>query len=91
MSRQTTVLAAVDELLLRASAAFPSSDPQDMHLYATKSPSQSYLQELISVTQSISNALLTATPTTDPKVISLLRENATHDQIVFEVRSLRMK
>lgn len=89
MSQQTTFLAAVDEMLLRASAALPSSESQDMHLYATKSPSQPYLQELISTTQILSNALLTAAPTADPKVISLLREHATHDQIVFEVRSHR--
>jgi hypothetical protein len=87
MSQQnTSVLAAIDDLLLRVGAAFPSSDPQDMHTYATKSPSQPFLKEIIDVTQSISNALVTMTPVTDSKVISLLREQANHDQTVFEVR-----
>lgn len=83
--KPATVLAAVDDLLLRAAAAFPSSDPQDMHTYATKAPSQPFLKEIMDVTQSISSALVTMTSVTDPKVISVLKEHAVHDQTVFEV------
>ncbi|KAG8738060.1 hypothetical protein FRC10_007305 [Ceratobasidium sp. 414] len=92
MSQQhTTILAAVDELVLRVGAAFPSSEPQDMHTYATKSPSQSFLKEILDVTQSISHALVTMAPITDSKVISLLREQANHDQIVFERQDLNRR
>ncbi|KAG9115772.1 hypothetical protein FRC07_007507 [Ceratobasidium sp. 392] len=89
--KNTTVLAAVDELLLRVGAAFPSSDPQDMHTYATKSPSQPFLKEILDVTQSISNALVTMPPVADSKVIALLREQANHDQIVFERQDLNRR
>ncbi|KAJ1305828.1 hypothetical protein OPQ81_010555 [Rhizoctonia solani] len=82
--KPSTVLGAVDDLLLRVGAAFPSSDPQDMHVYATKAPSQPFLREILEVTQSISNALVTMPPVSDSKVISLLKEHATHDQVVFE-------
>ncbi|KAG8713621.1 hypothetical protein FRC08_013026 [Ceratobasidium sp. 394] len=92
MSQQhTSVLAAVDELLLRVGAALPSSEPQDMHTYAAKSPSQPFLKEILDVTQSISNALVTMAPIADSKVISLLREQANHDQIVFERQDLNRR
>ncbi|KAG8763577.1 hypothetical protein FRC11_001470 [Ceratobasidium sp. 423] len=86
--KPTTVLGAVDDLLLRVGAAFPSSDPQDMHIYATKAPSQPFLREILDVTQSVSNALVTMLPVGDSKVISLLKEHATHDQVVFERQDL---
>ncbi|KDN41365.1 hypothetical protein RSAG8_07480, partial [Rhizoctonia solani AG-8 WAC10335] len=82
--KPSTVLGAVDDLLLRMGAAFPSSDPHDMHVYATKAPSQPFLREILDVTQSMSNALVTMLPVGDSKVISLLKEHATHDQVVFE-------
>ncbi|CUA70431.1 Receptor-type tyrosine-protein phosphatase eta [Rhizoctonia solani] len=86
--KPSTVLGAVDDLLLRVGAAFPSSDPQDMHVYATKAPSQSFLREIIDITQSLSNALITMHPVGDSKAISLLKEHATHDQVVFERQDL---
>ncbi|CAE6484055.1 unnamed protein product [Rhizoctonia solani] len=86
--KPSTVLGAVDDLLLRVGAAFPSSDPQDMHVYATKAPSQSFLREIIDITQSVSNALITMHPVDDSKAISLLKEHATHDQVVFERQDL---
>ncbi|CAE6387799.1 unnamed protein product [Rhizoctonia solani] len=86
--KSSTVLGAVDSLLLRVGAALPSSNPQDMHAYATKAPSQPFLREIMDVTQSISNALITMLPVSDSKVISLLKEHATHDQVVFERQDL---
>ncbi|KEP49872.1 hypothetical protein V565_091260 [Rhizoctonia solani 123E] len=86
--KPSTVLGAIDDLLLRVGAAFPSSDPQDMHVYATKAPSQPFLREMLDVTQSMSNALITMLPVSDSKVISLLKEHATHDQVVFERQDL---
>lgn len=85
--RPPSILAAVDDLLLRVGTAFPSSDPQDMHTYATNAPSQPFLKEILDVTQSVSNALVTMAPVTDTKVISLVKEHASHDQTVFEVCS----
>ncbi|KAG8777299.1 hypothetical protein FRC12_000444 [Ceratobasidium sp. 428] len=87
----TTVLAAVDEILLGVGAAFPSIEPQDMHTYATKSPSQPFLKEVLEATHSITNALATMPPVTDPKVIALLREQANHDQVVFERQDLNRR
>lgn len=86
--KPSTVLEAIDNLLLRVGAAFPSSDPQDMHVYATKAPSQPFLREILDITQSLSNALVTMLPVADSKVISLLKEHATHDQVVFERQDL---
>jgi hypothetical protein len=80
-----TVFATIEDLLLRFGAAFPSSDPQDMHIYATNAPSQPFLKEIVDVTNSVADALSTMAPVSDPKVISLLKEHATHDQTVFEV------
>ncbi|CAE7085672.1 unnamed protein product [Rhizoctonia solani] len=86
--KPSTLLGAVDDLLLRAGAAFPSSDPQDMHVYATKAPCQPFLREILDITQSMSNALVTMLPAGDSRVISLLKEHATHDQVVFERQDL---
>ncbi|QRW24141.1 amino acid permease [Rhizoctonia solani] len=86
-NKSSTVLGAIDNLLLRVGAALPSSDPQDMHAYATRAPSQQFLREILDVTQSVSNALVTMLPVSDSKIISLLKEHATHDQVVFEILS----
>ncbi|QRV82642.1 hypothetical protein RhiJN_10657 [Ceratobasidium sp. AG-Ba] len=84
-------MSAVDELLLRVGAAFPSTEPQDMHTYATKAPSQPFLKEVLDITQSISDALVTMPSVNDSKVISILREQANHDQIVFERQDLNRR
>ncbi|CAE6421154.1 unnamed protein product [Rhizoctonia solani] len=86
--KPSTVLEAIDNVLLRVGAAFPSSDPQDMHIYATKAPSQLFLGEILDITHSVSNALVTMPLVGDSKVISLLKEHATHDQVVFERQDL---
>ncbi|KAF8750677.1 hypothetical protein RHS01_09105 [Rhizoctonia solani] len=90
-NKSSTVLGAIDNLLLRVGAALPSSDPQDMHAYATRAPSQQFLREILDVTQSVSNALVTMLPVSDSKIISLLKEHATHDQVVFERQDLSQR
>ena len=51
-----------------------------MHIYIQE------VQEIFEVTHAISNALHGMSTIADPKIISLLREQGNHDQIVFEVR-----